>query len=454
MAIVDPSAVTNVTVALDTAPIPQRGFDTIMFLAETKVFNERWRVYNTTTDLLQDGFLSTDPAYKAFAVASAGTAKPKTIMIARRKFDTITYTPTVENSTEYSISLAAPQEGFETFSYTSDSDATATEIVNGIIADFTANASVALAAVVALSNVSDELQLTDIGSSDYAIKEVSSNLNPATAAKADFETITTALSEARAEEGVWAYFAIESRVQADVEEAYTWGESNTEMFATATDLAAAKVANQATVLDTGFTGQYLYSMGFWSADQANYPDFSALAKMASVQVPGQTTLNGKTLNGITLDNNSTLSNSESTIVRAKNSNTYESVSTFGWVRDGKTFSGQFFDIVDTARWFKARVQENIIQLQKSKVDAGTKIPFTDAGIQMIGQRIVQIVQQGIDAGVFDGNYNNGVGYQLTLPALSSIPTNDIANRVLNNVQIVVRATGAIHTITVSGTITI
>ena len=58
MAIADISQVVNVTVTLDTAPIPQAGFDTVMFLGEHRVFTERWKVYNNASDMINDGFTS------------------------------------------------------------------------------------------------------------------------------------------------------------------------------------------------------------------------------------------------------------------------------------------------------------------------------------------------------------------------------------------------------------
>lgn len=450
----DISSIVNVTVALDTAPIPQAGFDTVMFLAETKVFTDRWNIYNSADAMLQDGFLSTDPAYKAYVSTTSGTTRPKTVIIARRKFDTITYTPTVANNEEYSLQIAAPQAGFETFSYTSDGTATATEIVDGIVADFTANASVGLAAVVALSNVSDELQLTDIGGSDYAVKEVSTNLNPTSATKADFETIPTALSEVKGEDGVWAYFGIESRILAEAEAAADYAESNKEIFGTATKDPNGKIANQSTILDTGFANGYNYTIGLWSNDADSYPEMAMLARLAVVQVPGQTTLHGQRLAGVTVDKDSTLTGAESVVVQNKNANTYELYGSTPMVQKGVAFSGEFIDNVDLARWLKARIQENVFQLVAAKAAANSKIPYTDSGLQLVGTRIVEIVKQGIEAGVLDGNYNNGLGYILDIPELTDIPTNDIANRVLNNVSLTVRATGGIRTINISGTLTI
>ena len=454
MAVVDINQVANVTITLDTAPITQAGFDTVMFLGEHKVFNERWRTYNRASDMLSDGFLSTDPAFIAIQTLSSGPNKPKVMMVGRREFEDITYTPTVENLTVYSLDIAAPQEAYETFTFTSSGAATAAEIVDGLVADFTANASPELAAVVSVSNVTNELALSSIGSSAYSVKNVSNGLNPATATTAGYETVAAALAAMKGEDAEWAYFGIESRTSVDVAAARDHAEATTEIFAHVTDDPNGKLADSTSTLDEGYADLSLYTIGGWSADAGKYPEMAMLRPLATVQIPGQTTLHGQTQYSVAVDKNSTLTNSESSIVRGKNANTYELVGGFGYTRDGKSYSGEFIDNVDLGRWLKARIQENVYQLVKSKANAGLKVPYTDEGIAMISDRIIEVVNQGIAGGVLNGVYNEGLGYNLTVPRASEVPTNDKANRYLSGVSLVVQTTGAIATIDISGIITI
>jgi hypothetical protein len=454
VAVVDINQVANVTITLDTAPIPQAGFDTVMFVGEHKVFNERWRVYNRASDMLGDGFLATDPSYIAIQTLSSGPNKPKIMMVGRREFEDITYTPTVEDLTVYTLELAAPQEAYESFTFTSDATATAAEIVDGLVADFVANASVELTAVVTLANVTDELALTSIASSAYSVKNVSANLNPSTATTAGYETMANTFAAMKGEDAEWAYFGIESRVAADVEAARDHAESTTEIFAHVTDDPNGKLADSTSTLDDGYGDLSLYTIGGWSADAAKYPEMAMLRPLATVQIPGQTTLHGQTQYSVAVDKNSTLTNSESSIVRGKNANTYELVGGFGYTRDGKSYSGEFIDNVDLGRWLKARIQENVYQLVKSKANSGSKVPYTDDGIQMVYDRIAEVANQGIAGGVLDGNYNDGIGYDLTVPKAADVPTNDKANRYLSGVNLVVQTTGAIATIDISGIITV
>lgn len=73
----------------------------------------------------------------------------------------IVATPTVENSADYSVSIVGGPIS-STFTYTSDVDATATEIVNGLIALI--EADVALSAYVTVANVTDTLSITGASS--------------------------------------------------------------------------------------------------------------------------------------------------------------------------------------------------------------------------------------------------------------------------------------------------
>ena len=251
-----------------------------------------------------------------------------------------------------------------------------------------------------------------------------------------------------------AYFGIESRVAADVEAARDHAESTTEIFAHVTDDPNGKLADSTSTLDDGYGDLSLYTIGGWSADAAKYPEMAMLRPLATVQIPGQTTLHGQTQYSVAVDKNSTLTNSESSIVRGKNANTYELVGGFGYTRDGKSYSGEFIDNVDLGRWLKARIQENVYQLVKSKANSGSKVPYTDDGIQMVYDRIAEVANQGIAGGVLDGNYNDGIGYDLTVPKAADVPTNDKANRYLSGVNLVVQTTGAIATIDISGIITV
>ena len=332
--------------------------------------------------------------------------------------------------------------------------ATAAEIVDGLVADFVANASVELTAVVTLANVADELALTSIASSAYSVKNVSANLNPSTATTAGYETMANTFAAMKGEDAEWAYFGIESRVAADVEAARDHAESTTEIFAHVTDDPNGKLADSTSTLDDGYGDLSLYTIGGWSADAAKYPEMAMLRPLATVQIPGQTTLHGQTQYSVAVDKNSTLTNSESSIVRGKNANTYELVGGFGYTRDGKSYSGEFIDNVDLGRWLKARIQENVYQLVKSKANSGSKVPYTDDGIQMVYDRIAEVANQGIAGGVLDGNYNDGIGYDLTVPKAADVPTNDKANRYLSGVNLVVQTTGAIATIDISGIITV
>lgn len=70
----------------------------------------------------------------------------------------VVITPTVENSSDYTISITAGSLT-STFTYASDVDATATEIVNGLIALVEADA--ALNAIATVANVTDTLVVTN-----------------------------------------------------------------------------------------------------------------------------------------------------------------------------------------------------------------------------------------------------------------------------------------------------
>lgn len=83
----------------------------------------------------------------------------------------IIVTPTVANSADYTVSISAGGVA-STFTYTSDADATATEIVDGLIALIEADADL-VAAGVTVANATDTLAISGASS----VQALTSNLS-------------------------------------------------------------------------------------------------------------------------------------------------------------------------------------------------------------------------------------------------------------------------------------
>jgi hypothetical protein len=159
--------------------------------------------------------------------------------------------------------------------------------------------------------------------------------------------------------------------------------------------------------------------------------------------PGSSTWMFKTLVGITVDS---ITSTQSTNIRNKNGNTYETVGGVNITREGKVASGEYIEVIRGVDWLESRMEERIY----SRFVNLPKIPYTNAGIAIIEAEVRAQLQEAVVAGVIDGEQ----AITVTVPLISEISVNDRANRILPAITFEAKLAGAIHKATVRGTVTV
>jgi len=121
--------VVNVQITRRTTAVERAGFGTLLHLVMHRAWDDRIRTYVEASDLLDDGFSDTDPAYRGARAYFAQSPKPERIKIGRlATADTVTvFIDTVANTTRYTVFIDGV--GFD---FTSDATATSTEIEAGL----------------------------------------------------------------------------------------------------------------------------------------------------------------------------------------------------------------------------------------------------------------------------------------------------------------------------------
>ena len=267
------------------------------------------------------------------------------------------------------------------------------------------------------------------------------------------ESYTNALAAIKLENNDWYGLAIVSRVDSDVMAAADWAEANEKLFGTAS--AAAGILDAAVVNDIASqikNANYFRTHVWYHANAATeFPECAAMALLFTFY-PGQETWANKRLAGITTD---ALTETQAAVAHSKNCNTFEQFRNFSITQLGKVGAGEWIDVIRFRDWLAEQVQINVVS---ALINADGKVPYTDAGIQLIGMQI----QKALDLGVQRNGiapqeldeFNNIVkSYVITLPRNSSIAFNDKANRVLNDVKFTARLAGAIHVVNIQGSLT-
>ena len=159
--------------------------------------------------------------------------------------------------------------------------------------------------------------------------------------------------------------------------------------------------------------------------------------------PGSSTWAYKTLNGGAVDS---LTTSQKTALVAKNCNTYTTVANVNITDEGKMASGEWIDIVIGTDYLEARLQETVF----GALVANRKIPYDDNGGTML-QGLVESVLQGAagDRGILKADT-----IKVTVPKVSTISQADKANRNFPDVKFTAEYQGAIHRVTIKGTISV
>lgn len=419
--------IVTVNITRNDAAVTQAGFGLPLFLGLHKGFTSRFKVYTSVAEVATD-FSTSSNEYIAASKAFGQEVSVTQFAIGRQGSTTVTYTPVVANSTTYSVTVNGTL-----FSYISDSSATASEIVAGLVALINADVPLPVTA-----SGTTTLILTGDAGVDFSAK-ATTNLTPVYATT---ETLTDALTAIQLEDDSWYGLAAYTHVKADQLEIAAWAESAKKLYGTSS--TDTNIINQTAAADTTSIAAALKLLAYdrtftiYSADAANFPEVALFGSELSRDV-GVATWSFKELKGITA---SKLTTTQSNNAHAKNVVTYELVTGAGLNRTigAKVASGTYIDVIRNIDWVSARITESLY----TAIDAGVR--YDDDGITVIGSNVAAILQNAVDKGVAARDPFPTV----TVPKKSTISQTDVANRFLPDVKFNFTILGFVESCDVAG----
>ena len=142
-------------------------------------------------------------------------------------------------------------------------------------------------------------------------------------------------------------------------------------------------------------------------------------------------------------------------MQAANFNYVLTVASKNITQGGKTNSGEWIDIVRFRDWLQNDMQVRVVNLL---VTYKGKVPYTDGGIALVQNQMISSLKDGqryggISPTEYDEDGNEIPGFVTHVPLAANIPPTKKASRVLEDVSFEARLAGAIHMVTIKGTLT-
>lgn len=220
-----------------------------------------------------------------------------------------------------------------------------------------------------------------------------------------------------------------------------WVESNKKLYAAGSiDSTIARDA-ESVATDVAHTlkgSAYARSFVVHHPSNDEFADAAEMARFFAV-APGGETWRMKTLSGPTGE---AYTDTEQTNMKAKYAHFYYElggdVNAVGG--DGKTASGEYVDVTRFLDWYESELQADLVDLALNL----DKIPFTNAGIDMVEARVRKMNKRGIAA----GGIREGTD-EVEAPDVADVDDSDRAARELPDVNSSFELAGAIHHITVN-----
>lgn len=430
----------SVAISTQTAGITRKGFGTPLIAAYHTNFPERVRAYTDPSEMLTDGFTAGDAAYRAAVAIMSQIPAPQGFLVGRCATTPVahveTFTPTAVVGVTYYLDLADDDGIVATYSYLCTAGKTATDICDALRTAVNAGSQAVTASGTAT------LILTADNAGDVFAARVYTDPYDHLWARVNGTTdygIATDLAAILAANDTWFGLVVDNQSEAIINAAAAWCETNRKLFAATTGDTAAitGAAGTGDVVDDQEVASRSFTFCVYSDRPHEYAAAALMGRLFPL-TPGSASWAYKTLRNVSTVE---LSATHRTNLEAKNGNWYCDVAGKGITFPGKT-GLDFIDVTRVVEWVKARVQEDLFYALTS----ADKIPFTDKGITAV---------EGVIRGVWtEGVANTALNDDLavTVPKASEVSAVDKAARLLSGVKFRGTLAGAIHTLTIAGTV--
>jgi len=441
--------IVNVVIQLATAILSRFGFGTPLFLTPFSNLPNRIYTYSSPESLIADGFTTSSPAYKAALRYFGQSQSVKQFKLAKKNEDVnaqqrVTFNA-LATAGSFTVTVGAETTAAIAYNATAVAIETAIELLTGVASVTVDDDMPTLSFVVEFTGADGNKHWDTISVGIGSLTGVASVSVTNIAYGSAIETWDEALVAVLAADSDWFMLNASTRTKADILlMAPIIQATDNKMYAYCSKDADVKTSATTDVFTAIKNLAYDKVFGIWSNDEANYPE-CAWCGLEMSRDPGSSDWYLDTLTGITPD---TLTDSEIGYMKGKYANYYETIAGRNvTTSECKTGKGEYIDVMYFIAWLAQTIREDVF-VQIADAD---KIPYTDVGIGAIQNTVLSVLRRGAKA-PYNGIINDSI--VVTVPARADVPTADLANRQLNNVNFSALLQGAIFYTDINGTLSL
>ena len=492
----------TVNVTRATASLTRVGFGTPLLLVTHDTIPDIAKIYGSLTEMVTDGFATTDQAYILAQALLGQNPKVKQFVLGKQQNQPTRIVNLVPDATPPASTLHRLTVNGTYFDYTTDSTPTVTEVTGALEAALNQTAWVTLTAYSLQDHVRIDNRIyicVDAGTSgatgpsgtgsgqvdgtvtwDYQGPEqdvrgvdnttdldVQSAASPGGAAQSGipfsllFDRLLFSSKDNTPDAGIaaditavrnvndtwygvtgdWYDEATADAMAAAIEALYKihlWTCQDTDVLDPADDMDAFSVL---------MGKAYERSGGFWKSDPHSGFAAGAIGKLFPTD-PGSNTWKFKTIAGQTADE---FTEGETTALTAKKANHYVEYFNLPMIAEGVMHVGEFIDTIRGTDFIVQRIKEDNYLLFKNN----PKIAYTDAGYSAIqGTTLAVLLSATKDGGGSGQILSANPAPTVTVPLVSDVSVNDRANRMAVDIVFTGTYAGAIHFADISGTLSV
>lgn len=429
----------NISASAVGAQVPSFGIP--MILAYHTHYSDLIRYYSSLAGVTGDGFSTTDPAYLAAQAILDSNPTVNSFAIGRKTHtptQLIQLTPTALANAVYNVTING-----QLFTTTAGGSPTVAGIISALVTAIGSNVS----GVTPTSGGGNTyLLLTGTAGAwfSWSVSDNSGSPNgmglwSAKDASASANADTDITNIFAADKG-WYSFLSTFQNAADGALLAAWAESNKRLHMI--DLADndMKGSGSSDFASTAQAAAYNYTAVSYKQTMASFFSAGWLGRVLPLQ-PGSETWMYKTIPGQVAD---VLTDTEELHLDGKNANYYDNLGGVSITENGKCASGQFIDTTRGLDWLKSVMQVGIYNVLLNN----PKVPYTDAGVAIIEKEVRQALSQGIQVGLLSATPSPTV----IAPLVANESSANRSARTIPDITFTAQGAGAIHNVTVTGTV--